>query len=135
MHLQFSRPWLVLFALMFLFVLALTVGADVGVIPTKLFGITYSDKIGHFVLYGTLALLLQLALKRRAFRIGTIAIPLAFLIACALGLADEGQQYFMPHRAFDLKDFAADIIGITVFLAALKIRDKSTLTETGRALE
>lgn len=135
MHPQFNRRWLVLFALMLLFIAGVSAGADAGIIPTKLFGITYSDKVGHFVLYGTLAFLLHLALNRRAIHIGAIAIPLAFLIACALGLADEGQQYFMPHRAFDLSDFAADVVGIAMFISTLEIWDKRTLTETGRGLK
>ena len=135
MNFTINRRWLVLFALMLLFIAAVSAGADVGIIPTKLFGITYADKAGHFVLYGTLAFLLHLALNRRAIHIGAIAIPIAFLIACALGLADEGQQYFMPHRAFDLSDFAADVVGIALFIWALEIWDKRTLTESATRLE
>src|SRR3954447_4228288 len=116
MQLHLDRRWLVLFALMLLFIAGVSAGADVGVVPTKFFGITYSDKAGHFVLYGMLAFLLHLALNRRTIHVDALAIPLAFLIACALGLMDEGQQYFMPHRSFDLTDFASDVVGIVFFV-------------------
>lgn len=137
-NLSFDRCWVILFGLMLLFIAAVTIGADMGRIPTKFFGITYSDKVGHLILYGTLAGLLHLALKRRTIPLGRIQIPLALLIVCVLAAVDEGQQAFMPHRAFDLSDYAANVIGALLFIGMANIRANAghlTLTETKTGLK
>ncbi len=109
-----NRRWLIA-ALLFLgFMVIVTLSADVRWIPTKLAGIPFSDKIGHFGLYGILAFLLNLALSRRAVQIGPIRIPLALLIVCTLGILDEAQQSFSPYRSVDIRDLTADWVGVTV---------------------
>ena len=49
------------------FILAVIVGADMGILPEaihRLYDFPNGDKVGHFVLYGILTLLLDLALFR-----------------------------------------------------------------------
>jgi VanZ family protein len=71
------------------------------------------DKIEHFVVYGTIALL---------FRIGTIK-PYTWLIGAlviAFGMLDEYQQSFLPFRESSLSDLLADTLGILTFLVSYK---------------
>ncbi|MGE5643126.1 MAG: VanZ family protein, partial [Byssovorax cruenta] len=74
------------------------------------------DKAGHFILYGILALLLNLALfrsrsepSRRRF-----AIKLGLFLALLIGLEEFSQQYF-SHRTFDLLDLSFSYLGLLSF--------------------
>ncbi len=116
MKLAFERRWLVLFALLLLFIFAVTVSADLRLLPLSRIRIPYYDKLGHFLLYGMLAFALEFALQSRAWRVGRIRIPFALLIVGALCVLDEGQQMFMPMRAADVSDFVADMLGSVCFL-------------------
>lgn len=109
-----ARRWFVIAALFFLFMLGVTLCADYGFVPTQIQGIPFFDKFGHFMLFGILAFLLQLALEPRAVRLGRGAVPLAFLIGCALALLDEMQQIFSPYRGVDWTDLTADWLGIAL---------------------
>lgn len=67
------------------------------------------DKLAHFAFYGSIALLLAAGL-------GRTRLPLAFVLACLVGIADEGYQSTLPGRqaeAWDLlADFAAAALAI-----------------------
>ncbi len=116
-----NRFWIIAFALMLLFIVAVTIGADMRIIPTRVRGIPFFDKLGHFFLYGILAFLLHLALQPHAWRIARIAVPLAVFIVGFLCIVDETQQFFVGTRAADLSDFAADMAGIIVFVSLAEI--------------
>jgi len=113
-----KRRWVILCALMLLFIIGVSYGADIGVVPTHFMRVPFFDKLGHFTLYGLLAFLLHLALKRRGVCIGRLAIPIALVVVCAFGVLDEAQQYFSPYRASDITDLGADLLGILVFVWA-----------------
>lgn len=116
MQIPFNRRWFILFSIFFLFILTVAIGADLRLIPTKMQGIPYFDKAGHFFLYGILAGLLHLALQGRALHIGRFSIPIAIISIALLCAFDEFQQSFIPYRAFDAQDYAADIVGILFFV-------------------
>ena len=74
-----------------------------------------SDKVGHFVLIGALAGLLNLALGLRevcwlgrGWLLGSVLIALF----CTL---EEISQIWIPSRSFDLLDLAGDYSGILFF--------------------
>lgn len=83
--------------------------------------IPYGDKLGHMLLFGLLTLcanftlsftILKLRLwpshyKPRLYK-GTLLVTLFVLI-------EEGTQYYIPTRTFDLYDLLADAIGIGLF--------------------
>lgn len=77
--------------------------------------VPYGDKVGHFVLLGTLALLADLAAKRRG--VGRLRVPLGPAIIAALVVLEELSQLALPTRSFDLADLAADAAGIVAFVA------------------
>ena len=74
-----------------------------------------SDKLCHFVLFGTLAFIVH-----RAFGCDRLFSSRAVLLTCmvvVLVLAEEFTQIWLPNRNFDLGDITADLAGIVVFSA------------------
>jgi polysaccharide biosynthesis protein VpsQ len=109
--------WLaVLFSL---FILLIIVMADVGVLSRALWflhAVPFGDKAGHFILYGILALLINLALFRA--RPGQKRIPIliktGMILGLFIGLEEFSQQYF-ANRSFDLVDLAFSYLGLVCF--------------------
>ena len=74
-----------------------------------------SDKLGHFVLIGASAGLLNLALGLREVRWcgrGWLLGSVLIVIFCTL---EEISQHWLPARSFDLLDLAGDYAGILFF--------------------
>jgi VanZ family protein len=108
--------WLTtLFALFIVFIIVL---ADMGKLGILRFvnSIPYGDKIGHFVLYGILTLLLDLtfirALPARSPKLLVVSIGL--ILAVLIGAEEFSQQYF-PNRTFDLADLTFSYLGVSFF--------------------
>lgn len=88
--------------------------ADTGHLHTALLrAVPFGDKIGHFVLFGLFGLLADVALRRRD--VGRRAVPLGPALVLAAALVEELSQIFVATRTFDLVDFAADVLGVTLF--------------------
>lgn len=84
------------------------VGALVGQIPA-------GDKVGHFLLFGTLAYLVHRSFLRRDQSVlRWVCLTLA---VAALVVAEEFTQLWLPNRNFDLGDIVADLLGILIFSA------------------
>jgi len=78
------------------------------------------DKVVHFIFYVILAYLLL-----SAFRKTKHPYVNSFICAFCFGCFIELVQYFIPYRSFDLKDIAADTIGLAAGLwLSSKIRFK-----------
>lgn len=102
-----------------LFIILVIIMADAGVLAHYVgfvYAFPFGDKAGHFILYGILTLLLNVALFRSypdrsrlrlAFRCG---LTLALLI----GLEEFSQQYFSS-RTFDPVDLTFSYLGVAVF--------------------
>lgn len=107
-------------ALLFaIFIVIIIVMADAGVLSRHLgflYSYPYGDKAGHFILYGILALLLNLAF----FRALPDQSPKPIAVKCVLVLAvlislEEFSQQFFANRTFDLIDLTFSYLGILVF--------------------
>lgn len=72
----------------------------------------WSDKLGHFLLIGFLAYLINLSLAE-VFPGRLWAVNL-----CLLGLVvgEELSQIWLAYRAFEMADLAADLLGMTFFV-------------------
>ena len=115
--------WLaILFAFLLLLIIVL---ADMGALPRYLQllkDLPYGDKVGHFILYGILTLLVDLALfgahpnQSRKWLTVTSGLILALLI----GLEEFSQRYFAD-RTSSLKDLAASYLGV-IFFSWLALR-------------
>lgn len=86
----------------------------------------YGDKIGHFLLFGSLAFFLSLALKRASFRLFRNRVYWGCALVLGFALTEEASQHFLPTRTLDIWDFAADTAGI--FSAAVFIKLKEVFS-------
>lgn len=102
-------------ALLFLvFILLVILAADTGSIPPLLHAVydfPYGDKVGHFILYGTLAFLLARAFPR-GINLGRLFLPYAILALVVFAAAEEYSQRFFSTRTFDLVDLTFSCLGI-----------------------
>lgn len=100
---------LALLALVSLFLIVRA--ADAGQLPdfiTQLYNFENGDKVGHFLLMGSVAFLVTLAMPK-SWRIRGL-ILLAGLITL-----EEFSQLIVKTRTFDLLDLACSLAGVTVF--------------------
>lgn len=108
------------FAILFsLFILLIIVLADAGLLSRHLIflhNLPFGDKLGHFVLYGILTLLINLSLFRSRplqDRRG-IAVKAGLVLALLIGLEEFSQQFF-SRRSFDLLDLTFSYLGLIGF--------------------
>ena len=105
-------------ALFFAFICSVIVMADAG-IPNVFMRlvehIPLGDKLGHFMLFGMLTLLLDGALRGRAVVLAGWTVPLAGLLVLGFAWAEEASQAFFPNRTLDLADALADLAGVAAF--------------------
>jgi VanZ family protein len=85
-------------------------------IPLSMPAVPNSDKIGHFLAYGLLALCFGLIRQQK--------LALIWLLASLMGVAIEFAQALTPYRSFDTLDMLANaggaLIGIVIAAIALK---------------
>ena len=79
-------------------------------------GVSWSDKILHFSVFGLLGWLVARGFhhsrnKERQKKYFQITV----LICLAYAASDEFHQYWVPGRIADIYDFFADLLGIIVF--------------------
>lgn len=89
--------------------------------------VPYGDKIGHFCLMGTFALLVNLALSAKTFRFWTLNYLLGSLIVLTIVTAEEFSQIFISGRTFDWDDLVFDYAGIIVFGEAARFICRSII--------
>ena len=114
--------WLtLLFALFILLIIVLADTDRLGVL--KLINrLPFGDKLGHFVLYGILALLVNVTLlrsfpwRRPVWVVAMSSLALGLLI----GLEEFSQQYFSS-RTSSLSDLGASYLGV-MFFSRLALR-------------
>ena len=94
-------------------VIAISIGAYTGLLPTVIQRVPHLDKLGHAVLIGGIAFFLDGVLEhRRAWRSPSLA-ALAVLVVAGV---EEYAQRLSPRRSSDLMDFAADVVGVCFFV-------------------
>lgn len=105
----------ILFAL---FIILIVILADLGKLGMLGFlnRIPYADKIGHFVLYGILTLLLDLTFTRALPHPSRklLVLRIALILSLLIGLEEYSQQFFAK-RTFDLVDLAFSYLGVIFF--------------------
>jgi len=102
-----------------LFIILIIVLADAGVLYHYVgfvYKIPFGDKVGHFILYGILTLLINLTLFRARpdqSRI-LLAAKCGLTLALLIGLEEFSQRYFSS-RTFDLVDLTFSYLGVAFF--------------------
>ena len=71
-----------------------------------------SDKVGHFVLLGTLAFSLNLALRGKSLQCGPGRLLWGSLLVAVVITFEEFSQMWVSTRQFDWGDLAANYAGI-----------------------
>jgi polysaccharide biosynthesis protein VpsQ len=108
--------WLtLLFGLFILLIIVLADTGNLGIFAV-VYRIPYADKVGHFVLYGILMLLVNLTLFRSTptrSRI-LVAVISGLTLAVLIGLEEFSQRNFSS-RTFDLVDLSASYLGVIFF--------------------
>lgn len=114
-----------------LFILLIIVLADMGRLGILHVLTAHNlDKVGHFVLYGILTLLLDLTLIRAlpTHNPRLVVVSIGLILAVAIGAEEFSQRYF-PSRTFDLVDLAFSYLGVIFFSwLALKINRRGGVT-------
>ncbi|MEZ4995548.1 MAG: VanZ family protein [Saprospiraceae bacterium] len=104
--------------LFFLFICWIIIRADLNQsseLVKTLRHIKYGDKAGHFLLYGTLAFLVNLAFNNRWIRITSFRILLGSLLVGTFAILEEFTQIALSSRTFEWWDMACDVTGIWLF--------------------
>ena len=76
--------------------------------------IPFGDKGGHFMMYGTLALLLNFSFEFKHF-FNTPMNQLGSICALLFSTAEEFSQLMFATRTFDYYDMVANVLGILAF--------------------
>ncbi|AZZ98211.1 VanZ family protein [Pseudoalteromonas sp. R3] len=92
--------------------------------------IPYGDKVGHFVLFGTLTLCVNVASKFKVFKLGTIDVFWGTAAVFVFATVEELSQYLIPTRTLDMHDYIADMVGIILFTWLSRILLNSSLITT-----
>ncbi len=114
--------WLtILFALFIILIIVLADTGNLGILY-YINRIPYADKVGHFILYGILALLVDLTLFRslQAHSRKWVAVASGLILALLIGAEEFSQQYFST-RTFSLGDLTASYLGL-IFFSWLALR-------------
>jgi VanZ family protein len=96
-------------------VVAASIGAYAGVLPTSVHALPHLDWLGHAVGFGLLAFFLDGALGHRPLARGLAFPRLAPALVLAIAGAEELAQGLSPRRSSSLGDFIADLVGVCLF--------------------
>jgi hypothetical protein len=77
-----------------------------------------ADKLAHAVLFGLLALTLDLWLRHRDLRLGRFRLPWAVVLLAGVAGIEEALQSLCAWRTADPLDFACDLAGMVLLVTA-----------------
>lgn len=113
-----QKLFVLLALLFFSFICYIIVCADIGqpgLLANKIRYLPFGDKGGHFLLYGLLTLLVNLALNNRRVQLGSWLLLAGSLGVTIFAIGEELTQLFLANRSFELADIACDLLGIFAF--------------------
>ncbi len=94
---------------------AIIFAADAGWLPrfvARFHDLPYGDKALHFLLFGGLALVANLALASRGRRSLARAIVIGSILVLIVATAEEYSNKFVPRRDWSLGDLTANYLGV-----------------------
>ena len=117
-----------LFSLYCIFIVAVLLAADLGLIP-KISGFVQGtsglDKVGHFILAGVFAWLFNSAFRLGQLNRGGLGIFVGTIVVVTVVTLEELAQLWIYTRRFELIDLLAGYLGIAT--ADIALRRKSLL--------
>ncbi len=73
------------------------------------------DKVGHFILFGVLGFLANLALRDARVSLWGQGVRKGSLVVAIAITLEECSQAMLPSRTFDVMDLAAGVLGVWAF--------------------
>ena len=104
--------------LFFLFICWVTYEANLGQYNTFIMlgrKIPSGDKIGHFLVYGIMALLLNYSLRFARISILKMTVYTGSVVVFSFAIIEEFTQLAFESRTFDYADMISDVAGIALF--------------------
>lgn len=95
--------------------IGISITAYLNLLLSQLDRIPHYDTFGHFFLLGIAAYLAHRALRKRAWRIRKVSIPIGLLSIAAFVFVDEALQALSPARTVSLSDVVASLLGMLCF--------------------
>ena len=96
---------------------ALFIQSSIGTIEIPDIGVTWLDKILHFIVFGILGLLTARGFRHStSTRLRSQFMSLSIIICILYGASDEIHQLWIPGRFASFWDWIADILGIITFI-------------------
>ena len=112
-----TRFWRVAFVVQLVVVVAIATGAYLGWLPTFYQRLPHADLLAHAVLFGLLAGFLDGALGHRPLLRGRAPwLRLAPVLVLAVAGVEEYAQRLSPRRTSSFSDYAADVVGVVLFV-------------------
>jgi len=121
-----TMKWItILFALFIILIIVLADNGQLGLLRL-VNQIPYGDKVGHFILYGILTLLIDLTLFRSLpFQSPKgMTVISGLMLALLIGVEEFSQQFFAS-RTFSFRDLIAGYLGV-IFFSWLALRIDKT---------
>ncbi len=117
----------ILFFIFILWIIYLANSGSESIFFDLVHALPFGDKIGHLGLFGSLTLGSNLLTKGKLLSLGSVRMYYGTLFVSLFVTIEEGTQYFIPSRTFDLIDLSADAVGIGVATGVtfLLVRKKS----------
>ena len=109
------KRWAIVSGIAIVVILVLADTDHLGILDVG-YHVPFGDKIAHFVLFGLLCLVVNLAVfeSRPAIDPGRLALMTSLLLALPIGL-EEFSQRWISSRSANLPDLAASYLGLVVF--------------------
>ncbi len=102
-------PWIGL-------MIAITVQSSFSGLPIPTFGLSFSDKILHFSVFGLLGLLMTRGmLHTQSASLKNKSMWIAVITGMLFAITDEWHQSMVPGRTPEVLDWVADALGILLF--------------------
>ena len=117
------KRWAIFFGLFIIAVIILADTNHMGFLG-RVYDFPNGDKVGHFVLYGLLSLVVNLSVfeARPTSDFKRLAVITSLILALLIGLEEYSQRFF-PTRTSDWIDLTASYLGVALF-AWLAVRLK-----------
>jgi VanZ family protein len=122
------KRWAVLFGIFMVLVIVLADTRHLG-FPDVVYYFPFGDKVGHFILYGILSLLVDLPVfeAHPVSGITRSAVVCSLILAIPIAL-EEFSQRWIHTRNFSLLDLAASCLGVAAFAwLAVEIQKRRSL--------
>ena len=119
-YLKYQFPWQLL-------MLGLFIQSSISSIELPDLVFNWFDKILHFLVFGSLGLLMARGFQHSEYHFfNRNYITAGIVLATLYGAFDEIHQSFVPGRMAEISDFVADFLGILFFIWIYYVWQRST---------